>query len=413
MRRTAVGIFLLLFVLFFAHPGYGAESDSCVECHRLLPDELGAPVIMVEKDVHYLQGLSCAGCHGGDPADPDLSAMDPEKGFRPVPTRQEIPQFCGRCHSDEAFMRRFAPQLATDQEAQYKTSIHGQRLVQGDEKVATCVGCHGVHGILAVDQTQSPVHPANVARTCAHCHADAAYMKGYGIPTDQFARYQKSVHGVALLVKRDLSAPACSNCHGNHGAYPPGADSVAAVCGQCHAINRDFFVNSPHKAAFDRLGLPECVTCHGNHEVLKTSDEMLGVGDVAICVTCHAPESPGYQVAKALRNRLEDLKAAMREAERVLGTAEQVGMEVGEVRYDFQSARQTLIQARNVIHACSPEDLEEVIAQGEGIATSTIQAGNNALAELQARRKMMLIPLVALGLVMVLVYAKIRDLDRH
>jgi hypothetical protein len=413
MRRTEVGILILLFPLLFPCPGYGAEPDSCVECHQFLPDELGAPVTTIEKDVHYLRGLSCADCHGGDPADPDLTAMGPEKGFRPTPTKPEIPQFCGRCHSDEAFMRRFAPQLPTDQEAQYKTSIHGQRLVQGDEKVATCVSCHGVHGILPVDQVQSPVHPANVARTCARCHADAAYMKGYGLPTDQFARYQTSVHGVALCVQRDLSAPACNDCHGNHGAYPPGADSVAVVCGQCHAINRDFFVKSPHKAAFDRLGLPECVTCHGNHEVLKTADEMLGVGDVAICVTCHAPESAGYQVAKVLRQRLEDLKAAMRDAERVLAAAERAGMEVGEVRYEFQGVHQTLIQARNVVHACSAQDLQEVIARGEAIASTTIQAGNNALAELQVRRRMMLIPLTALGLVMILLYAKIRDLERH
>jgi predicted nucleic acid-binding protein len=139
---------------------------------------------------------------------------------------------------------------------------------------------------------------------------------------------------------------------------------------------------------------------------------MLGVGDVAICVTCHVSESVGYQVAKALKESLEDLKAAMRKAERVLGVAERAGMEVGEVRYNFQGVHQMLIQARNVVHASSLEVLEEVIAKGESMAAAAIQAGKDALAELQARRRMMSIPLTAIGLVMVLLYAKIRDLER-
>jgi len=39
---------------------------------------------------------------------------------------------------------------------------------------------------------RSTVNPVNVANTCARCHADANYMKGYSIPTDQFAKYSTS-----------------------------------------------------------------------------------------------------------------------------------------------------------------------------------------------------------------------------
>ena len=64
-------------------------------------------------------------------------------------------------------------------------------------------------------------------------------MKEYGIPTDQYEKYSKSVHGVALLQKHDLGAPACNKCHGNHGATPPGVESISKVCGTCHALNAD------------------------------------------------------------------------------------------------------------------------------------------------------------------------------
>ena len=102
--------------------------------------------------------------------------------------------------------------MRVDQLSQYLTSVHGKRLKQGDSKVAACVDCHGVHNILPVSDTRSPVYPANVAATCAHCHSDPVYMKGYGIPTDQAARYQKSVHAEMLAqgdtVLSNLYAPA-------------------------------------------------------------------------------------------------------------------------------------------------------------------------------------------------------------
>ena len=57
-------------------------------------------------DVHSQVGLSCHDCHGGNP-DPKLGddiggAMDPKYKPNPyvgAPKRQDIPDFCGRCHS--------------------------------------------------------------------------------------------------------------------------------------------------------------------------------------------------------------------------------------------------------------------------------------------------------------------------
>lgn len=399
-HASSIVLWVFMLIAFFAAVGvsHAAELDSCVECHTSLPDNLGAPAAGMAKDIHSRYGLSCADCHGGDPTDPELTSMAPEKGFHRISTKQEISDLCGGCH--------------TDQTAQYKTSEHGQRLSRGDEKVATCVSCHGVHGMLSVNQTQSPVYPTNIARTCDRCHADGAYMADYDIPTDQFARYQQSVHGEALLVKRDLSAPTCNDCHGNHGAHPPGVDSVAAACGQCHATTRDFFLKSPHQAAFERLNLTECGPCHGIHAVLQASNELLGVGDVSICVTCHTPESAGYRVAQAMRERLDDFRAAMRRAEAVLDTAGQAGMEVGEMRYNFQEARQALVLARDTIHTFSQEDLDTLVAKGKNVAMLAFQAGHAALVELQVRKREMIIPLVAIGFVMVLLYMKIRALDK-
>jgi hypothetical protein len=385
-----------------------AATDSCVACHQQL--EKPVQVEGMKADVHA-GALSCASCHGGDPSDPDLSAMDEAKGFvgRPSPVR--IPALCGTCHGDETYMRRFNPNLPTDQLAQYGTSVHGQRLADGDSKVATCISCHGVHGILAPGDARSPVHPANVAKTCARCHADATYMAEYPIPTDQFVKYQRSVHGQMLLVQLDTSAPTCNDCHGNHGAFPPGAASVDAVCGQCHPVNRDFFVASPHKAAFQRQGLPECVVCHGNHEVQRTSDEMIGTGEVSVCIGCHPADSPGYEAAGQMRMVIDRLRRAIDGAQQAMMRANAAGMEVGEAEFTLQEAREALVQTRNLVHTSNPAAVDKVADAGTDTAAAVEGIALAALVELTNRRWLAIIPLAMIAIVAGLLYWKVRTLD--
>jgi hypothetical protein len=201
-------------------------------------------------------------------------AMDPAKGFKPPPDRLEVPQFCARCHSDAAYMKRFNPQLRVDQLTEYRTSVHGKRNAAGDEKPATCIDCHGIHGIRAVNNPASPVFATNVPKTCAKCHADAELMAPYKIPTNQYSDWQQSVHASALLEQGDLGAPACNDCHGNHGAAPPQAASVQHVCGQCHAREAGLYQASFKNALFDKLNVPQCIVCHSNHRILHPTPEL-------------------------------------------------------------------------------------------------------------------------------------------
>ena len=276
-------------------------GDNCVLCHSNpdLPDEIlfkprgkGDPYAHLDlreivSDVHFRGGLMCAGCHGGKPADAEMSA---EIGKRwPASDvrhkdRSWIPGFCARCHSSSEFMRSYNPSLPVDQLLKYRTSKHGQLLLgKKDSKAAQCVSCHGVHGIRPPDSTNSLVYRENIPGTCGKCHADAAYMKGYTlddgktpIPTDQLEQYRKSIHGLALLGKHDSGSPACNGCHGNHAALPPHTEFVSQVCRNCHAANGNLFDGSPHKKAFLAHGWPECETCHGKHDIAPPTDEMLG-----------------------------------------------------------------------------------------------------------------------------------------
>ncbi len=421
MKRAEYILFSVL-VACFAATGFAQEKsqtetvNSCVSCHLEMGDELAIPVEGMKNDIHAQKGLSCADCHGGDPKaglDGDLEAsMNPAKGYIGAPKRSQIPQFCARCHSDLNYMRRFNPRAATDQFSTYKTSVHGQLLQKGDIKVAVCTDCHGVHGIHNANDARSAVYPLNIPATCGHCHADADYMKNYKIPTDQIAQYKTSVHGKALLEKGDQAAPACNDCHGNHGATPPGAPSIAYICGQCHLNNSELFFASPHRAAFEEMGLPECETCHGNHEIQHPTDTMLGAGSQSICTNCHEESSSGFTTAVAMSEKIETLKSQIAFADSLVSKAERAGMEVSEAKFELNDADDALIKSRTMVHSLSVDRITEVTSGGLNLADSALKAGRAALAEIQFRRKGLAISIIFILVLATGLYLKIKEVDK-
>ena len=254
-----------------------AHPSSCVACHAQLEGTLKGPVDSWGADVHGGAGLGCESCHGGDPA-PSLSedaraAMDPKRGYRPSPDRLHLAELCGGCHSNALFMKRYNPQMRVDQLTEYRSSVHGTLNRKGDPDAATCIDCHGTHGIRSVSSPESPAYATNVPATCARCHSDAKKMARYGIPTNQYEEYRRSIHAGALLERGDTAAPACNDCHGNHGAAPPGVRSVAHVCGQCHGREAGLFEASFKKDLFERMGVGECAVCHDHHGIRHPTPE--------------------------------------------------------------------------------------------------------------------------------------------
>jgi predicted CXXCH cytochrome family protein len=386
-------------------------KNSCVECHAQMGDQLAAPIAAIQDDVHARRGLSCADCHGGDPAQDDPKrAMNPQKGFVARPKPADVPRFCGKCHSNAELMKKFNPAIHVDQEAEYYTSVHGKLVKQGDQKPATCISCHGFHGVKAVSDPNAPVYPLNVAQTCGKCHSSAEYMKNYSIATDQLQKYGNSVHAEALLKKQDLSAPTCNDCHGNHGATPPGVTSVANVCGACHTRQPDLFQKSPHKAPFEAVGIAGCVVCHSNHEIHAPTDEMLGVNEKATCVSCHTEGDAGYQAAQRMRGRIDELQWHIDQARQQLNRAAYAGMEVSRPLFDLKDSEDKLINARVVIHSFSPDELDGVVNPGLQTSIKAHQEGDDALAELQFRRKGLAASLVIIFLAGAAIYLKIRQL---
>jgi predicted CXXCH cytochrome family protein len=391
-----------------------APKESCSACHLLGDERLANPVKDYAGDIHAAKGIGCVGCHGGDGSDEGMDAMDPAKGYIGKPERAQIAQVCGRCHSDARFMKQYNPSLRVDQVAEYAASVHGRRLRErNDPKVAVCVSCHPAHSIKPPSDPASSVHPLRVAETCARCHADSTYMADRRLPTDQFQKYRTSVHWKAMSVKGDLSAPTCNDCHGNHGAAPPGVAWIGNVCGQCHTVMADLFAKSVHAMAFTRLGAPGCATCHDNHGIQPAGPDMVGIGAGAVCARCHSADDAGGKAATDMRAALDTLRADHARAAATLAKAEHAGMEVSQVRFDLNGANDALVKARTAVHAGRVDAVKREADAGIAVSAKAHARAMRALEELRFRRQGLGVSLVVIVVLIGGLIAKIRQVDRR
>ena len=183
----------------------------------------------------------------------------------------------------------------------YEQSIHGKARAQGFTEAASCASCHGsVHQVVRRTDAASPVHPANIAKNCAACHADAALAEKFRIPVVRpVEAYLKSVHARAVAAGR--RGAVCSDCHGSHSIMP-GQDprssisrvKIPATCGRCHSEVLKAFQQSIHGEAMTRgvRDVPVCTDCHGEHRILARTEPTSPVFAANIpgetCGRCHA-----------------------------------------------------------------------------------------------------------------------------
>jgi len=214
MRIGALTVMVLL-----SGAAGAAGKDTCFECHSVME----GMSIVFKNDVHYQHQQSCDACHGGDSREEDQNvSMNASRGFKVRVTRAGVPDYCGRCHSDAAFMHQYSPGQRVDQLSQYRTSVHAARLAANSPHAPECVDCHGVHTIRAVSDPLSPAHPPRVVEMCAKCHAAAAEA------------FEKGPHGKAFAAQ---GISGCTTCHASHATQTATSAMLSgpkAVCSGCH-----------------------------------------------------------------------------------------------------------------------------------------------------------------------------------
>jgi hypothetical protein len=124
---------------------------------------------------------------------------------------------------------------------EFEESIHGVLAARGRSDSPTCTTCHGIHGIKAKVDPDSPVNERRIAMTtCPQCHAAERISKEYGITKTQVKSYYDSFHGLSYRGGDTFSAN-CASCHGVHeirSSSDPKSmihkDNLQKTCGACH-----------------------------------------------------------------------------------------------------------------------------------------------------------------------------------
>jgi predicted CXXCH cytochrome family protein len=388
-------------------------TNTCATCHGTLTDnKLRTPSKEFLHSTHRDERIGCVGCHKGDPRDPTVGAHSPTTGFTPHPTHAEVPQICGGCHSDAAFVRRVNGRLPVGQAALFNLSLHGKLTAAGDPAAPDCSTCHGKHDIQSPSSPLSPVNRANVAKLCSGCHADKERMGKYDIRTDQFEKWQKSVHGQAFAAG-NKNAPTCTGCHGAHASTPPDASSVARACGRCHEQEMQLFEQSPHSQGFRKRGLAQCVACHSNHDVARASAIMVGVGPDATCMKCHSHDEKPRQVASDISDLLTGARERAAEARAAVARAEAAGLRVSGAQYSLDQVATAEQKVRGVVHTLDPSRVQAMVADIDSSVDETLRLVANAERARKLERRGYYAALVLSGLLLLTLVLKATRLDRR
>jgi hypothetical protein len=388
-------------------------TNTCASCHSTLSDgKLRTPAKEFSHSVHRDERIGCVGCHGGDPRDPTVGAHSAAMGFRPHPTHAEVPDVCGGCHSDAAFIRRLNGRLPVGQAALFNISLHGKLTAAGDSVAPDCSSCHGKHEVLPPSSPLSPVNRANVANLCRGCHADRDRMSKYTIATDQFDKWQRSAHGEAFRAGNP-NAPTCTGCHGAHASAPPDASSVAHACGRCHEEEMKLFEQSPHSKGFRKRGLAQCVACHGNHDVARASANMVGTGPDATCMKCHGHDEKPRKVADDIAGLLRGARERASSARDAVAQAREHGLRVPGTSYALDRVATAETKVRGVVHTLDPARVEAVVGEIDQAVDETLKLVADAERARRNERRGYYLALAFAGLLLVTLALKARQLDRR
>jgi predicted CXXCH cytochrome family protein len=195
-----------------------AYYESCRKCHsanyEATLDSMHAQV----AEAGNLEAPVCTDCHGAH------NVQSPDE------PRTKISETCGHCHT-EIF-------------DEYKASVHGGDLAEGNPDVPVCTDCHGVHNIHDPRTSQFRTETPDL---CAGCHADQELMDKYGLSSDVYNLYSTSWHGVDIAVYKANwptiwhESAVCTDCHGIHNmrktddpASMVNPQNLLATCQQCH-----------------------------------------------------------------------------------------------------------------------------------------------------------------------------------
>ncbi|WIM04961.1 MAG: cytochrome C [Candidatus Nitricoxidivorans perseverans] len=264
-------------------------NHRCLRCHADQEDKFVVRRDGTRNDIyidpkvleHSVHGkMSCTGCHSDVTKLPHAKPLAGSVG-------------CVGCHQQkwEAAQKESDPKkrarldVVIQQTENYLHSAHARPNVKDQSRVnAACHDCHDAHNIGAPGAMQRKEHRLKNHEVCGRCHEK------------QKTDYLGSIHGKAVVDKKDEKSAVCSDCHTTHDIGSPKTDpmklAITKNCGDCHKDAQKTYLMSYH-GQVNRLGYTntaKCFDCHGGHKIQKDDDPTSAVhvnNRLKNCKNCH------------------------------------------------------------------------------------------------------------------------------
>ncbi|MBI5881595.1 MAG: cytochrome c3 family protein [Elusimicrobia bacterium] len=206
---------------FVGAPTRAETPKFCGKCHSD-PSAMKKynPSLSVDQEVKYFTSVHGKKLQAGDSKVAVCTSCHTSHSIRPAKDpsstvySKNIPQTCGKCHSDAKLMGSY--KLPADQVAKYTGSVHGKALLErGDTAAPVCNTCHGNHGAV-------PPGVENIGHVCGMCHAH----------NEEFFKA-----GPMAKAWEKRKFHICSTCHNHHDIQHPTPALLSSdngVCRKCH-----------------------------------------------------------------------------------------------------------------------------------------------------------------------------------
>ncbi len=197
------------------------------------------------------------------------------------------------------------------------------------------------------------------------------------------AEWQRSAHRPADIY--------CQDCHGGNPATTvedeahdvemdfvglPDPYVVHELCGECHQVQMENYVPSPHGLEGDFW--PNCVDCHANHEVVFPQASLISIPDN--CEDCHEQAIMDDFIALTDRG-LEPIAEFRRAAEEIRSA----GVPVDQIMAQATLARNAYIEQAS--HVFVLEKMVAVVDSLEQVFPDIRKEVDAARTEVDTRRR--------------------------
>jgi cytochrome b subunit of formate dehydrogenase/nitrate/TMAO reductase-like tetraheme cytochrome c subunit len=251
-----------------------ATHETCGKCHDSELSEYASGIhfeTLVDGDTDV---PTCTDCHG-------THNIYGPNDVRSLINHLQVDGTCIGCHANQEITRRHDRLPTPEFVKSYEGSVHGRGVhTKGLMVSATCVDCHGHHGMRPKTDEESSVYRRNIPNTCKECHL--------GI----FADFEQSAHG-ELWKRGDEEGPVCTTCHTAHEIQEPTRQlftifRIDKECAGCHEERSKTYSDTFHgkTTSMGFLVAAKCSDCHTPHYNLPAEDPDSSIHLARLTDTC-------------------------------------------------------------------------------------------------------------------------------